>query len=88
MAMNKHLICGVHVTNRVQHAAAVQQLLTEYGCSIKTRLGMHEAGDGSCSPNGLILLEMIGETDEARAMASKLNALEGVEVQEMLFDHP
>jgi hypothetical protein len=40
--MNDHLILGIHVTDRVQKAGEVQQLFTEYGCNIKTRLGLHE----------------------------------------------
>ena len=86
--MEKHLIIGVHITDRTHHAASVQQVLTEYGCSIKTRIGLHEANGNVCSPNGVILLEMIGDTPDARAAQKKLAAIEGVEVQAMTFDHP
>lgn len=86
--MEKHLIVGVHITDRTHRAVSVQQVLTEYGCSIKTRIGLHEANGDVCSPNGLILLEMIGDTPEARAMETKLRAIEGVDVQTMTFDHP
>jgi hypothetical protein len=85
---NKHVIFGVHITGRTEHAGSVQRLLTEYGCNIKTRLGLHEAGDGFCSPNGLMVLEMVGEADKCRELFEKLNAVEGVEVQKMVFDHP
>jgi hypothetical protein len=86
--MKKHLIFGVHITNRVKRVPEIQKVLTEFGCSIRTRLGLHEAGSTLCSPNGLILLEMVGDDKASNRMARKLRAIEGVEVQKMLFAHP
>jgi hypothetical protein len=86
--MKKHLIVGVHITNRVKHVPDVQKVLTEFGCSIKTRLGLHEANAAVCSPNGLILLEMVGDDKASNQMARKLRAIEGIEVQKMVFAHP
>ena len=86
--MKKHLIFGVHITNRVKHVPEVQKVLTEFGCSIKTRLGLHEATAKVCSPNGLILLEMVADDKAASQMAKKLRAIEGIEVQKMVFAHP
>jgi len=86
--MNKHLIVGIHVTERAQHAQQVQQIMTQYGCNIKTRIGLHDVDQSFCSPNGLILLEMFGDEKTCLQMADEINALEGIEVQKMLFDHP
>lgn len=82
-----HRIFGVHVTNRAAQVPNVQGLLTEYGCHIKTRIGMHHVDDQVCSPRGLILLEMVGNADKCLELKQKLAALPGVEVQEMLFEH-
>ena len=82
-----HLIFGVHVTNRANQVPKVQELLTEYGCNIKTRIGLHRVDDQVCSPRGLILLEMFGDLATCQQLKTKLAALEGVEVQEMLFEH-
>jgi hypothetical protein len=86
--MDKHIIIGIHITDRIRHVSEVQTLLTEYGCSIKTRLGLHEASKQECSPNGLIILELIDDTEKAEEFATKLSSVEGVEVQKMIFDHP
>jgi hypothetical protein len=83
----RHVILGVHITDRALHVPKVQDLFTEYGCSIRTRLGLHEASDESCSPNGLVLLEMAGSEGPIEELARKLAALEGVEVQRMVFEH-
>ena len=44
-----HLIFGVHVTDRAHQVPQVQKLLTEYGCNIKTRLGLHRVDEQVCS---------------------------------------
>ena len=85
--MEKHLILGVHLTDRLKEAPAVQSLFTEYGCHIKTRLGLHEVGD-HCSPGGLILLEMYGDETRCLELARKLGRIEGVEVKTMQFGPP
>ncbi|MEN6459023.1 MAG: hypothetical protein ABFC63_08840 [Thermoguttaceae bacterium] len=82
-----HLVLGVHVTNRADQAPTVQKLLTEYGCNIKTRIGLHHVDADVCSSRGLILLEMFGDLATCRELGEKLSALQGVDVQEMLFEH-
>ena len=64
----------------------MQRLLTEYGNSIKTRLGLHDV-EHYPAPNGLLLLEMFGEEHRADELSAKLNAIEGVEVKKMVFAH-
>lgn len=86
--MDKHILVGVHITERAKHAGKVQDIFTTYGCSIRTRLGLHEADAGRCSPNGLIVLEMAEDDAVIAEMVAELDALEGVEVQQMIFDHP
>ncbi|MFA6176169.1 MAG: hypothetical protein WC765_06295 [Phycisphaerae bacterium] len=82
-----HIILGVHITDRIKHVSGVQQALTEYGCYIKTRLGLHEAGKDFCSPNGLMLLELVGDVKKCNELEKKLTAIEGVNVQKMVFEH-
>lgn len=82
-----HIILGIHVTNRLKNAASVQKVFTEYGCNIKTRIGLHDVDDNVCSPSGVVLIEFFGADDEATAMMAKLNAVEGVQVQKMVFGH-
>jgi hypothetical protein len=83
--MDKHMIVGVHISDRVKKSGDVQKVFTEYGCNIKTRIGLHDASDNVCAPNGVIVLEMVGEESTCNEMTTKLNALDGVEVQSMVF---
>lgn len=82
-----HIIIGVHVQDRIQHAQKVQQILTDYGCSIKTRLGLHEVNDNFCAASGMLLLEMIGEEGHIDHMVESLCAIDGVDAKKMVFSH-
>ena len=82
-----HFILGVHVTDRLKEAAQVQGLLTEYGQHIKTRLGLHEIDPAGMSPQGLLVLELVGDEASCQALAGKLGAIPGIEVQQMVFRH-
>lgn len=82
-----HVILGVHVADRAHHAPGVQSVLTEFGANIKTRLGLHDVHDGSCSPNGLILIEYIGDDGGCAKLVQRLSVIDGVDVQRMVFEH-
>ncbi|MCX5758991.1 MAG: hypothetical protein NTU83_10895 [Candidatus Hydrogenedentes bacterium] len=84
--MDKHIILGIHITDRLRKVEEVQRLFSQYGCNIKTRLGLHEV-ENVCSPNGLVLLEMYGDEAVCFELEEKLEAIEGIEVQKMIFTH-
>ena len=82
MKTTKKTILGVHVAQRTKHTAKVQKILSDYGCSIRTRVGLHAADDSVCSPNGLILLEVVSRAAE---LAAALAEVPGVTVKKMVF---
>lgn len=84
--MRKRIIFGVQVTNRVNNALEVQEILTEYGCNIKTRLGLHELTDAVCSTVGLLILEMYGDNKQIKEMEERLKAVHGVVIKKMVFE--
>lgn len=86
--MNSHIIIGVHVTDRNIHAGQVQEVLTEFGNLIKTRLGIHEVGEEFSSTNGILILELLDDEERAWQLIEKLRLIEGVEVKKMIFEHP
>lgn len=83
----RHLIFGVHINDRVHRIPDVQKLFSDYGCFIKTRIGLHHVDENACSPRGLIVLEMFGDESKCQELSTKLSAIDGVEVQQMVFDH-
>lgn len=84
--MAKRCVLGVMVTNRVENASQVQKVLTECGCNIKTRIGLHEVDDNVCSPAGLILLELFGGDKAYDEVEGKLKAIKDLQVQKMVFE--
>lgn len=78
-------ILGILITDRQKEAGKVQTLLTKYGCSIKTRLGLHEVNNDLCSTSGLILLELTGDKAEIDKLENELKAIGGTQTQKMVF---
>lgn len=78
-------IMGIEIQNREELAVKVQECLTNHGCIIKTRLGLHETGN-FCSPSGLIILEFApDENGEYDALEKELNLIDGVVARRMEF---
>lgn len=69
----------VKIDHRSTEAVKVQNILTDHGCSIKVRLGLHEASKEFCANDGLIILEVEGE--DIMDMIAKLNAIDYVKAQ-------
>jgi hypothetical protein len=84
--MAKRCVLGLLVTNRVENVPEVQKVLTEYGCSIKTRIGLHEVDENICAPAGLILLELFGGDTAYAEVEAKLKGIKGLQVQKMVFE--
>jgi hypothetical protein len=84
--MAKITVLGILINNRVQNAPQVQQILTEFGCSIKTRLGLHEVNENLCSSSGLLILELFGDEKASLDLERQLRAIPGIQVQNMIFE--
>ena len=78
--MEKTLLV-ILVDKRKEEAVTVQKLLTESGCIIKTRLGIHDGVLDECSNSGLIILELVSEKEKHEELSKKLNLLDGVKTQ-------
>jgi hypothetical protein len=69
------------VGKRRDMAVEIQKVLTNSGCIIKTRLGIHDGVGNTCSDEGLIILELVGTTKEKKKLAKNLDALYGVKTK-------
>ena len=82
------IILGLDIEKRMNIAKEVQEVLSEYGCFIKTRIGLHEVSDDRrfCSENGLVILELIRDSgSEGAKLEERLSAIDGVQVNKMEF---
>ena len=84
--MKEIWILGIYITDRVKEVSDVQSILTKFGCTIKTRLGLHEVKDDFCARSGLIILELTGSRDEFIKLENALLRVEGLAVRKMVFE--
>lgn len=71
----------IKIDHRSAEAAKVQQILTEYGCNIKVRLGLHEVTKEFCANDGLIILEVEGSPEELNTIIERLNKVDYVQAR-------
>lgn len=76
--MNREVLLLL-IDHRRQTAPAIQKILTDYGCYIKTRLGLHDSVLGQCSETGLIFLELAGEKEKHTDLLNTVNGIDGVD---------
>lgn len=79
--MECDIIMAVLIDKRTDVAPRVQEILTEYGCIIDSRLGLHNVRE--CAEEGLIILHLCGEEEQITELEEKLSVLEGVAVNKM-----
>ena len=79
-------ILAILQENRVETATKVQEILTQNGCNIRFRLGLHDAGLESCSNSGMILLQICGEQKEAEKLLNELKSVPHVKAKLMSLD--
>lgn len=66
-------IIAIQLTERANNSMKLQEILTKYGCSIRTRLGLHgnhENESYTCSTCGIIILEVL---ENAETLANELS---------------
>lgn len=78
-------IMVIRIDRRTDKAPTVQSVLTEFGCSIKTRLGLHDTQDGACTDTGLLILQLCGG-DGYADLESALNGIDGVKAKLVELD--
>lgn len=74
----KKSVLLILIGKRKEEAVKVQQILTAWGCIIKTRLGIHDGVLENCSDEGLLILELYGSDEEKQELARKVAVLPGV----------
>ena len=64
-------IIAIKLENRSQDAIKFQNILTKYGCSINTRIGLHTNNDYTCNNYGLMLIEVTDKVNDIYDELSK-----------------
>jgi hypothetical protein len=75
--MSKENIMIIKTCKRRDNVETLQKVLTQYGCIIKMRLGIHEAGN-VCSDEGLIILQLAEDPNEVEKLVKGLDEIDGI----------
>ena len=78
--MSKHSVLVMSVENRRENADKIQSVLTNHGCEVKARLGLHEAGN-VCAEEGLIIIQLVPDDKDIKAFVKDLNEIGGVKAK-------
>lgn len=76
------IILGIKLPNRTSTSPVFQDVISKYGCLIKTRIGLHSNCSASCSNYGIIILEII-EGSDIVDLKKALLRIEGVTLDSM-----
>ncbi len=75
--MNKSILI-ILIGKRKESAVTVQQVLTAWGCIIKTRLGLHDGVLEDCTNQGTVICELCGTKEQNEELANKVSVIQGV----------
>ena len=78
-------IIGVKISNRLDDAIKFQKIITEFGCAIHTRIGLHKSDNRFCANSGIIILEVVDDSITTN-LERELLKIENIEVQHMIFN--
>jgi hypothetical protein len=69
---------GILVDRRTESAPKVQEILTKFGDSILSRVGIHDPGE---EDHGLITLNIRDREEKIKSLSKELESLNGVSVK-------
>jgi hypothetical protein len=75
--MNKSILI-ILIGKRKESAVTVQQVLTAWGCIIKTRLGLHDGVLEDCTNQGTVICELCGTKEQNEELVNKVSVIQGV----------
>lgn len=78
-------IIGVQITPDASNAQKLQELFTNYGNIIKTRLGLNHLDDEDSALNAVIILELYGNEAQINHFQNELQTVQGLKVGKLTF---
>ncbi len=79
--MKKYNIMGIVIEDRKNFANEVQDVLTEFGSIIDTRIGLHTGLEKSLNHEGFIILNLVDDDKKISEFEKKLKSIKSVRVK-------
>ena len=77
-------IIGILIEDKRGNVGKVQEILSEFCCDIRTRLGINDYDEKTCASRGIILID-VPRGENADKIKTKLNSIQNVTIKEMDF---
>ena len=84
--MGTYHLMGILISKRNACAKTVQDILTQHGCIIRVRLGLHDGVGDACTEEGLVILQLSGAMEEIQALQDALNTIPGVTAEKLKLE--
>lgn len=81
-------VAVILIGKRVESAVKVQQILTDHGDVIKTRLGINRELSKDDNAAGFIFLELCGDQNQVKNLCDGLNAMGDVKAECLKMEIP
>lgn len=79
--MKKYNIMGIVIEDRKNYATEVQEVLTEFGSIINTRIGLHTGLENFPNNEGFIILNLEDDDKKISEFEKKLKNIKSVRVK-------
>ena len=79
--MKKYNIMGIVIEDRKKFANEVQEVLTEFGSIIDTRIGLHTGLEKTLNNEGFIILNLEDDDKKISEFEKKLKSIKSVRVK-------
>lgn len=79
--MKKYNLMGIVIEDRKRFAPRVQEVFTEFGAIIKTRIGLHEGTENSSNNEGFIILSLEDDDNRVNEFVNTLSGIKSVRVK-------
>lgn len=76
------VILGIKIPDRISTSPIFQDVISKFGCIIKTRVGLHSNCSNICANYGIILLEII-DNSELIHLKKALQKIDGITISSM-----
>jgi hypothetical protein len=83
--MKETWILGIRISDRLHDVSKLQSVLTKFGCSIRTRLGLHEIAGDQVADGGIVILELTGNREDFMKLENELLKIDGLTVKSMVL---
>ena len=81
----KNKIIGIKIDKNVQDVIKIQEILSDYGNVIKTRLGINHLENDDTGLRGIIILELFGDKSEIKKMKKELKKINNIKIGKLVF---